>query len=45
VASRLAKRWQIANTSGQAIPLQSGLMRFTVDTIAGLAFGSEVTPQ
>jgi len=42
VASRLAKRWHIAANSGQAIPLQSDLMRFTVDTIAGLAFGSEV---
>jgi len=42
VAGRLVGRWQKAARSGQAIDLQADLMRFTVDTIAGLAFGSEV---
>src|SRR3990167_6033866 len=46
VAQRLARRWQrAAQTSqhaGQAIDLQADLMRYTVDTIAGLAFGAEV---
>lgn len=42
VAQRLVVRWQAAAASGQAIDLQADLMRFTVDTIAGLAFGAEV---
>ncbi|MDO9286581.1 MAG: cytochrome P450 [Aquabacterium sp.] len=42
VAQRLARRWQRAAQSGQAIDLQADLMRYTVDTIAGLAFGAEV---
>ncbi|MBK6591789.1 MAG: cytochrome P450 [Burkholderiales bacterium] len=42
VASRLARRWEFATTNGRVIPLQADLMRFTVDTIAGLAFGAEV---
>lgn len=42
VAERLARRWQAAARGGQAIDLQADLMRFTVDTIAGLAFGAEV---
>lgn len=42
VAQRLVGRWQKAAASGQAIDLQADLMRYTVDTIAGLAFGAEV---
>jgi cytochrome P450 len=42
VAQRLAQRWQRAAAAGQAIELQPDLMRYTVDTIAGLAFGAEV---
>lgn len=42
VAGRLAARWSRAAESGATIDLQADLMRFTVDTIAGLAFGAEV---
>ncbi len=42
VARRLAGRWQKAAQQGTAIDLQADLMRYTVDTIAGLAFGAEV---
>jgi len=42
VAQRLAKRWTYAARQQQIIVLQSDLMRYTVDTIAGLAFGAEV---
>jgi cytochrome P450 len=35
-------RWQRAAGQGQDIDLQADLMRYTVDTIAGLAFGAEV---
>lgn len=42
VAGRLASRWQRAAGAGAAIDLQADLMRYTVDTIAGLAFGAEV---
>ena len=42
VAQRLNLRWQRAAHQGQAIDLQADLMRFTVDTIAGLAFGADV---
>lgn len=42
VAQRLTRRWQAAARAGQAIDLQADLMRYTVDTIAGLAFGTEV---
>ncbi len=42
VAQRLTSRWRIAAEQGQAIDLQGDLMRFTVDAIAGLAFGAEV---
>lgn len=41
-AQRLGRRWQKAANEGRAIDLQPELMRFTVDTIAGLAFGAEV---
>jgi cytochrome P450 len=39
---RLAGRWERAAASGQRIDLQADLMRFTVDAIAGLAFGTDV---
>ena len=42
VADRLAGRWQKAAETGTPIDLQADLMRYTVDTIAGLAFGAEV---
>jgi len=42
VAERLGRRWQAAARADQAIDLQADLMRYTVDTIAGLAFGAEV---
>ena len=42
VTQRLAGRWHKAAALGQAIDLQADLMRYTVDTIAGLAFGAEV---
>ena len=42
VARRLVGRWQAASRDGRAIELQPDLMRYTVDTIAGLAFGAEV---
>ena len=42
VAQRLGGRWQTAARQGNAIDLQADLMRYTVDTIAGLAFGAEV---
>ena len=42
VAQRLVRRWQQAAQAGTPIELQADLMRFTVDTIAGLAFGADV---
>ncbi len=42
VAHRLRRRWQQAAEQQQAIDLHEDLMRFTVDVIAGLAFGAEV---
>lgn len=42
VSQRLGGRWQQAARQGRVIDLQADLMRFTVDTIAGLAFGAEV---
>ena len=42
VAQRLQGRWQQAADRNAWIDLQADLMRFTVDAIAGLAFGSEV---
>ncbi len=41
VAQRLQGRWQKAAVAHQPIDLQADLMRFTVDAIAGLAFGAE----
>ncbi len=42
VAQRLAGRWDKAAQQGLSIDLQADLMRYTVDAIAGLAFGAEV---
>ena len=42
VTLRLRSRWQTAVRQGQDIPLQADLMRFTVDAIAGLAFGKDI---
>jgi cytochrome P450 len=42
VAQRLERRWHGAAQRGEAIDLTADLMRFTVDAIAGLAFGAEV---
>ena len=39
---RLAGRWTRAAEQGRVIDLQADLMRFTVDAIAGLAFGTDV---
>jgi cytochrome P450 len=40
VARRLAERWR--RSAGQPVDLQADLMRYTVDAVAGLAFGSAV---
>ena len=42
VALRLVARWRRAAADDAPIDLQADLMRYTVDTIAGLAFGAEV---
>lgn len=42
VAGNLAARWSHAAARGATIDLQADLMRYTVDTIAGLAFGADV---
>ncbi|MET3133034.1 cytochrome P450 [Oxalobacteraceae bacterium GrIS 1.11] len=42
VGARLAGRWTKAARADATIDLQADLMRYTVDTIAGLAFGAEV---
>jgi cytochrome P450 len=42
VARRLGARWTLAAQAGSTIDLQADLMRYTVDAIAGLAFGAEV---
>jgi cytochrome P450 len=42
VAQRLVARWRNAASRDAEIDLQADLMRFTVDAIAGLAFGAEV---
>ncbi len=39
---RLAGRWTRAARAGTVIDLQADLMRFTVDAIAGPAFGTDV---
>jgi cytochrome P450 len=42
VAQRLRGRWRRAASADEGIELQPELMRFTVDAIAGLAFGADV---
>lgn len=42
VTARLQRRWEAAAEAEQALDLQGELMRFTVDAIAGLAFGADV---
>ena len=42
VTQRLQARWQRATRAGQVIDLQADLKLFTVDVIAGLAFGTDV---
>ena len=42
VAQRLQRRWHLAATQSKAITLDDDLKRYTVDIIAGLAFGTEV---
>jgi len=42
VTLRLQSRWRKAARSRQDIALQADLMRFTVDAIAGLAFGKDI---
>ena len=41
VSARLGARWQQAAVAGRPIDLQADLMRFTVDAVSGLAFGTE----
>jgi cytochrome P450 len=42
VALRLEKRWQASAEDSKSIDLSGDLKRYTVDIIAGLAFGTEV---
>lgn len=42
VGERLVARWQLAARQDKLIDLQADLMRFTVDAVAGLAFGADV---
>jgi cytochrome P450 len=42
VVLRLEQRWAKAATSGAVIDLSADLKRYTVDVIAGLAFGTDV---
>jgi cytochrome P450 len=42
VSQRLHRRWQSAAREQRDIELQADLMRYTVDTITGLAFGADV---
>ncbi|HSW24694.1 MAG TPA: cytochrome P450, partial [Burkholderiaceae bacterium] len=42
VTDRLRRRWQNAARGGRTLDLQAELMRYTVDTVAGLAFGSDI---
>ncbi len=42
VAQRLLRRWENAAEAGQAIDLGSDLRLYSVDIIAGLAFGTDV---
>lgn len=42
VTKRLQGRWKKAAKGGATIDLQADFMRFTVDAVAGLAFGSDI---
>lgn len=42
VAARLQSRWQKSLAAGTPLALQPELMRYTVDTIAGLALGEDI---
>ncbi len=42
VTLRLRARWQAAAREGRALDLQPELMRYTVDTVAGLTFGADI---
>ena len=42
VTERFASRWRRAAQAGNAIELQPELMRYTVDVVAGLAFGADI---
>jgi cytochrome P450 len=42
VTERLRRRWQGAARDGRTLELSAELMRYTVDTVAGLAFGSDI---
>jgi len=42
VTARLRTRWQRAARDGRTLDLSAELMRYTVDTVAGLAFGSDI---
>jgi len=42
VTDRLRGRWQRAAREGRTLDLSAELMRYTVDTVAGLAFGSDI---
>ncbi len=42
VTERLARRWQRAAAEQRDIVLQDDLTRFTVDVVAGLAFGADI---
>jgi cytochrome P450 len=42
VTDRLRARWQRAAREGRTLDLQPELMRYTVDTVAGLTFGADI---
>ena len=42
VTLRLRARWQRAAREGRTLDLQPELMRYTVDTVAGLTFGADI---
>ena len=42
VTARAQARWQRAARAGRTLELSTELMRYTVDTVAGLAFGSDI---
>ena len=42
VTARLQRRWRRAAGEGRTLDLGAELMRYTVDTVAGLAFGTDI---